>query len=32
MLDDAVKTRQREDEVRVLDISQIMEASMRGDT
>jgi Fe-S oxidoreductase len=29
MLDDAVKARQREDDVKVLDISQVMEASMR---
>jgi Fe-S oxidoreductase len=28
MLDDAVKARQREDDVKVLDISQVMEASM----
>ncbi|MFZ0665124.1 MAG: heterodisulfide reductase-related iron-sulfur binding cluster [Acidimicrobiales bacterium] len=28
MLDDAVRTRQREDDVKVLDISQVMEASM----
>jgi Fe-S oxidoreductase len=30
MLDDAVKARQREDDVKVLDISQVMEASMKG--
>jgi hypothetical protein len=29
MLDDAVRARQREDDVKVLDISQVMEASMR---
>jgi Fe-S oxidoreductase len=29
MLDDAVKARQREDDVRVLDISQVMEASLK---
>jgi Fe-S oxidoreductase len=30
MLDDAVKARQREDEVQVLDISQVFEASLRS--
>jgi Fe-S oxidoreductase len=30
MLDDAVKDRKREDEVRVLDLSQVMEASLHG--
>jgi Fe-S oxidoreductase len=30
MLDDAVRARQREDDVKVLDISQVMEASMRN--
>ena len=28
MLDDAVKARQREDDVRVMDVSQVMEASL----
>jgi hypothetical protein len=28
MLDDAVRARQREDDVRVLDLSQIVEASL----
>jgi Fe-S oxidoreductase len=31
MLDDAVKARQREDDVRVLDIAQILEQSMAGE-
>jgi Fe-S oxidoreductase len=30
MLDDAVRARQREDDVKVLDISQVMEASMKA--
>jgi Fe-S oxidoreductase len=30
MLDDAVKERQREDEVRVLDLSQVVEASLEA--
>jgi Fe-S oxidoreductase len=28
MLDDAVRARQREDDVRVMDVSQVMEASL----
>jgi Fe-S oxidoreductase len=32
MLDDAVRARQREDDVKVLDISQVMEASLKGVT
>ncbi len=32
MLDDAVRARQREDDVKVLDISQVMEASMKERT
>jgi Fe-S oxidoreductase len=32
MLDDAVRARQREDDVKVLDISQVVEASMRPDS
>jgi len=30
MLDDAVRARQREDDVRVMDVSQVMEASLSG--
>jgi hypothetical protein len=32
MIDDAVRDRQREDDVRVMDVAQILEESMRPST